>query len=142
MELHTELKALGTGATKYLYDKPDKGLLESFPSPFSVSELNPCGCVGELNIVCPEMTSLCPLTLQPDFATIIIDYAPDQKCVESKSLKLYLGSFRNSGEFHEAVVNRICNDLVELLDPHWIKIKGEFTPRGGIPFWPTAYWEK
>ena len=90
----------------------------------------------------PEFTCHCPLTGQPDFAKIVIDYQPDQLCVESKSLKLYLGSFRMHGEFHESCVNRICNDLVKLLDPAWITVRGEFTPRGGIPFWPTAEYRK
>jgi len=94
--------------------------------------------VGTIHIECPEFTCLCPLTGQPDFAKIVIDYCPDKLCVESKSLKLYLGSFRMFGEFHEAGVNRICNDLVKLLGPHWLTVRGEFTPRGGIPFWPTA----
>jgi 7-cyano-7-deazaguanine reductase len=129
MDLHAHLKTLGEGQkTSYRYDAPDAGLLESFPSPFASSEMNPCGCTGTLNIVCPEFTCLCPMTGQPDFGTIIINYQPDKLCVESKSLKLYLGSFRMHGEFHEAGVNRIC--------------KGEFTPRGGIPFWPTAEYRR
>ena len=69
-----------------------------------------------------------------------IEYAPDEWCVESKALKLYLGSFRNQGEFHESCVNRICNDLVALLNPLFIRVVGKFTPRGGIAFWPTAEW--
>lgn len=142
MELHDNIKKLGENATQYKYDKPDKSLLEAFPSPFSIKEMNPNGCVGSLSIVCPEFTSLCPKTMQPDFATIKINYMPDQLCVESKSLKLYLGSFRNHGEFHESCINRICNDLVDLLQPHCIEVIGEFTPRGGIPFWPKVYWEK
>ena len=138
MELHEQLKSLGSGATGYSYDKPDAALLEAFPSPFAQKERNPSGCVGTLHIECPEFTCLCPMTGQPDFGKIIIDYQPDQLCVESKSLKLYLGSFRMHGEFHEAGVNRICNDLVKLLDPVCLTVRGEFTPRGGIPFWPTA----
>lgn len=143
MNLHEGLKTLGEGtATSYRYDGPDAGLLEWFPSPFANQTANPRGCTGTLHIVCPEFTCLCPMTGQPDFATIIIDYQPDQRCVESKSLKLYLGSFRMHGEFHEAGVNRICNDLVTLLDPAWLTVKGEFTPRGGIPFWPTAEYRR
>lgn len=141
-ELHDHIKSLGEGLTRYSYEKPDSTLLEAFPSPFSIEEMNPNGATGEVKIVCPEFTSLCPKTGQPDFATIKITYCPDKLCVESKSLKLYLGSFRNHGEFHESCVNRICNDLVNLLHPHSIRVVGEFTPRGGIPFWPTAYWEK
>ena len=142
MELHDQLKSLGTGATAYSYDKPDAGLLEAFPSPFARRELNPAGAVGTLHIECPEFTCLCPMTGQPDFGKIVIDYQPDTLCVESKSLKLYLGSFRMHGEFHEAGVNRICNDLVKLLDPVCLTVRGEFTPRGGIPFWPTAEYRK
>ncbi len=142
MELHDQLKSLGAGGTAYSYDKPDAGLLEAFPSPFARRELNPAGAVGTLHIECPEFTCLCPMTGQPDFGKIVIDYQPDTLCVESKSLKLYLGSFRMHGEFHEAGVNRICNDLVKLLDPVCLTVRGEFTPRGGIPFWPTAEYRK
>jgi 7-cyano-7-deazaguanine reductase len=140
-ELHAGIKKLGETETNYKYDAPDKSLLEAFPSPFYLNETNPNSVGGSLNIVCPEFTSLCPKTGQPDFATIIIDYVPDTKCVESKSLKLYLGSFRNHGEFHESCICRITNDLVELLNPLWIKVTGQFTPRGGIPFWPTCEWD-
>jgi 7-cyano-7-deazaguanine reductase len=142
MELHKQLKSLGSGTTGYNYDKPDAALLEAFPSPFAKKERNPVGAVGTLHIECPEFTCLCPMTGQPDFGTIVIDYQPNQLCVESKSLKLYLGSFRMYGEFHEAGVNRICNDLVQLLDPAWLTVRGEFTPRGGIPFWPTAEYRR
>lgn len=85
---------------------------------------------------CPEFTSLCPITNQPDFATIYISYIPDKKLVESKSLKLYLFSFRNHGDFHEDCVNIIMNDLIELLDPRYIEVWGKFTPRGGISIDP------
>lgn len=142
MGLHEKLKSLGQGkATNYAYDMPDAGLLEAFPSPFNSATLNPAGCTGTLHIECPEFTCLCPMTGQPDFGTIIIDYQPDALCVESKSLKLYLGSFRMHGEFHEAGVNRICNDLVKLLAPVWLTVEGRFTPRGGIPFWPKAQYQ-
>jgi len=142
MELHEQLKSLGSASTRYSYDKSDAALLEAFPSPFALPEMNPVGAVGTLHIECPEFTCLCPMTGQPDFARIVIDYQPDTLCVESKSLKLYLGTFRMHGEFHEAGVNRICNDLVKLLDPVWLTVRGEFTPRGGIPFWPTADYRK
>jgi 7-cyano-7-deazaguanine reductase len=142
MTLHENLKSLGTGATAYRYDQPDSSLLESFPSPFAQAELNPARAVGTLHIECPEFTCLCPMTGQPDFAKIVIDYQPDSLCVESKSLKLYLGSFRMHGEFHESCVNRICNDLVKLLEPTWLTVRGEFTPRGGIPFWPKAEYHR
>lgn len=85
---------------------------------------------------CPEFTSLCPITSQPDFATIYISYIPDIKMVESKSLKLYLYSFRNHGDFHEDCVNIIMKDLIKLMDPKYIEVWGKFTPRGGISIDP------
>lgn len=85
---------------------------------------------------CPEFTSLCPITQQPDFATICIDYLPDRRMVESKSLKLYLFSFRNHGAFHEDCVNLVMKDLIELMDPKYIEVTGIFTPRGGISIHP------
>jgi len=85
---------------------------------------------------CPEFTSLCPITSQPDFATMYISYIPDKKIVESKSLKLYLFSFRNHGDFHEDCVNIIMDDLIKLMDPRYIEVWGKFTPRGGISIDP------
>lgn len=85
---------------------------------------------------CPEFTSLCPITGQPDFATITISYIPDKHMVESKSLKLYLFSFRNHGDFHEDCINIIMKDLVKLMDPKYIEVWGKFTPRGGISIDP------
>lgn len=79
-----------------------------------------------------EFTCLCPMTGQPDFATIKVDYVPDQKVVESKSFKLYLWSYRNEGAFHEHLVNTILDDLVKVLNPHWCKVTGVFNIRGGI----------
>jgi len=87
---------------------------------------------------CPEFTSLCPKTGQPDFATIIINYIPGPHLVESKSLKLYLFSFRNHGDFHEDCVNVIMKDLQKLTEPKYIEVKGIFTPRGGIAIYPFA----
>ncbi len=87
---------------------------------------------------CPEFTTLCPITGQPDFAEIRIAYVPDAKMVESKSLKLYLFSFRNNGDFHEDCVNTIMKDLVKLMDPKYIEVTGFFTPRGGISIYPYA----
>lgn len=87
---------------------------------------------------CPEFTSLCPITGQPDFAEIRIEYIPDVKMVESKSLKLYLFSFRNHGDFHEDCVNIIMKDLVKLMEPKYIEVEGLFTPRGGISIYPYA----
>jgi 7-cyano-7-deazaguanine reductase len=87
---------------------------------------------------CPEFTCLCPMTGQPDFATISIDYVPDALCVELKSLKLYLWSYRNEGAFHEAVTNQICDDLVTALAPRSITVIGKFWVRGGISTTVTA----
>lgn len=98
---------------------------------------------------CPEFTSLCPITGQPDFATIYISYIPDELMVESKSLKLYLFSFRNHGDFHEDCVNIIMKDLIKLMNPKYIEVWGKFLPRGGIsidPYCnygrPGTRWEK
>jgi len=87
---------------------------------------------------CPEFTSLCPITGQPDFAEIRINYLPGERMVESKSLKLYLFSFRNHGDFHEDCVNKIMKDLIKLMDPKYIEVIGLFTPRGGISIYPFA----
>ncbi len=91
-----------------------------------------------VTFLCPEFTSLCPKTRHPDFAKIIISYIPREKMVESKSLKLYLFSFRNHGDFHEDCVNIIMKDLIRLMDPKYIEVKGIFTPRGGIAIHPFA----
>ncbi|MBP5482243.1 MAG: NADPH-dependent 7-cyano-7-deazaguanine reductase QueF [Paludibacteraceae bacterium] len=87
---------------------------------------------------CPEFTSLCPKTGQPDFAKIIINYIPNERMVESKSLKLYLFSFRNHGDFHEDCINIIMKDLVKLMSPRYLEVVGIFTPRGGISIYPFA----
>ncbi len=87
---------------------------------------------------CPEFTALCPITSQPDFAEIKIAYIPDIKMVESKSLKLYLFSFRSHGAFHEDCVNIIMDDLIKLMDPKYIEVTGLFYPRGGISIYPYA----
>jgi len=86
----------------------------------------------EIHMECPEFTCLCPKTGQPDFAEIDILYIPDKKCIELKSLKLYLWSYRDEGAFHEAVTNRILDDLVKACQPRWIRVTGEFNVRGGI----------
>lgn len=91
---------------------------------------------------CPEFTSLCPITGQPDFATIYISYIPGEKMVESKSLKLYLFSFRNHGDFHEDCMNIIMKDLIKLMDPKYIEVWGKFTPRGGISIDPYCNYGK
>ena len=87
---------------------------------------------------CPEFTTLCPITGQPDFAELKIMYIPDERMVESKSLKLYLFSFRNHGDFHEDCVNTIMKDLVKLMNPKYLEVKGLFVPRGGISIYPYA----
>ncbi len=99
--------------------------LEVFPNPHPNREY-------EIEHVCPEFTSVCPITGQPDFATIRIVYVPGEKCVELKSLKLYLGAFRNEGHFYEDVTNLILDDLVAMMDPIRIEVIGEFNVRGGI----------
>ena len=85
-----------------------------------------------IELDCPEFTCVCPMTGQPDFATIRIRYTPDTLCVELKSLKLYLWSYRDEGAFHEAVTNRILDDLVAACAPRWMRVTGEFNVRGGI----------
>jgi len=139
--MNDNLDALGASAQDYQFEKPDKHILERFEAPtWENLKDNPTGA-QQISIQIPEFTSLCPKTGQPDFAKIIIEYAPKQWCIESKSLKLYMFSFRNHGEFHESCVNRITTDLVAVLDPWWMQVQGQFTPRGGIPFWPTQRWE-
>jgi 7-cyano-7-deazaguanine reductase len=136
-----QFKALGRSAEKnkdlYNFDSPDASILESFPNPAADKQINPSEAPLSIHIEVPEFTSLCPVTGQPDFATIIIDYSPDAHCVESKSLKLYLLGYRNHGAFHEECVTRICNDLVALLNPLLLRVEGKFTPRGGIPLRPA-----
>lgn len=124
------LSHLGSGGTKYIFDY-DPALLESFANKHPGNDYF-------VRFNCPEFTSLCPMTGQPDYATILINYIPDLKLVESKSLKLYLFSFRNHGDFHEDVVNIIMKDLIKLLEPKYIEVIGEFTPRGGISIYPFA----
>ena len=99
--------------------------LNTFPNPNADRDY-------EIHFHCPEFTCVCPMTGQPDFATISIDYVPDALCVELKSLKLYLWSFRNEGAFHEAVTNQICDDLVAAISPRSITVVGKFWMRGGI----------
>jgi 7-cyano-7-deazaguanine reductase len=99
--------------------------LETFPNPKPERDY-------EIRFECPEFTCLCPLTGQPDFAVIRIEYVPDRLCVELKSLKLYLWSYRDEGAFHEAVTNRIADDLVSALSPRRLTVSGGFRVRGGI----------
>ncbi len=95
-----------------------------------------------INMDCPEFTHICPITGQPDFAQLIITYIPDKKCIESKSLKLYLSSFRNTGTFHEAVTNKILDDIVSASDPHEARVIGNFNTRGGIAIQVVAEHKK
>ena len=104
-----------------------------------VTKANPCPDRDyEVHLECPEFTCLCPMTGQPDFATVTVTYVPDKHIVELKSLKLYLWSFRDEGAFHEAVVNRILDDLVCALHPRRIEVVGDFRVRGGIHTTVTA----
>jgi 7-cyano-7-deazaguanine reductase len=107
--------------------------LESFPNPNPERDY-------EIRFECPEFTCLCPRTGQPDFATIRIRYVPNELCVELKSLKLYLWTFRDEGHFHEAVTNRILDDLVALLQPRHMTVEGDFLVRGGIHTVVEASW--
>lgn len=121
---------LGDKATRYP-DRYAPEVLETFINKHPDNEYL-------VTFLCPEFTSLCPKTGQPDFAKIIINYIPRKRMVESKSLKLYLFSFRNHGDFHEDCVNIIMKDLIALMDPRYIEVKGIFTPRGGIAIHPYA----
>ena len=104
---------------------PKQARLETFPNP------NPRRDYW-IRLECPDFTSLCPVTGQPDFAEIIIDYVPEKLCVETKSLKLYLSSYRNVPSFNEEVINTILDDLVRVCAPRQMKIQGKFAPRGGL----------
>ena len=128
-----ELQALGN-RTEYSQDYAPE-VLETFENMHPDNDY-------WVRFNCPEFTTLCPITGQPDFATITISYVPDEKLVESKSLKLYLFSFREHGDFHEDVVNIIMNDLIKLLDPKYIEVWGRFLPRGGISIDPYCNYGK
>ena len=123
-----EITLLGNQKTRYQYQY-DPTVLEAFENKHPNNDYF-------VKFNCPEFTSLCPMTGQPDFATFYISYIPSQKMVESKSLKLYLFSFRNHGDFHEDCMNIIMKDLIQLMDPKYIEVWGKFTPRGGISIDP------
>ncbi len=123
-EIYQGLSQLG-GSGK-IPESPDQAVLETVPNPHP-------GTRYLVRFTCPEFTSLCPVTGQPDFAHLVIDYVPKDRLVESKSLKLYLHSFRNHAGFHEACTVEIGKRLVEALDPEWLRIGGYWYPRGGIP---------
>jgi 7-cyano-7-deazaguanine reductase len=126
----SKLTVLG-GPTRYQYDNPDPGMLESF----SNAHPDQPWVVG---LECAEFTSLCPMTGQPDFGRIRIQYIPARLCVESKSLKLYLGAYRNHGSFHEDCVNRIAADVQACIAPRYLRVLGDFNARGGIAIRPLA----
>ena len=105
---------------------PDEAVLDTAANPHP-------GLLYAVRFTCPEFTSLCPITGQPDFAHLVIDYVPEAVILESKSLKLYLGAFRNHGAFHEDCTLRIARRLVAALSPRWLRISGYWYPRGGIP---------
>jgi 7-cyano-7-deazaguanine reductase len=122
------------GATTPLPANPEEAVLERVRNPHA-------GTAYVVRFTAPEFTSLCPMTGQPDFAHLVIDYVPAQWLVESKSLKLYLGSFRNHGAFHEDCTIAIGKRLMGVLEPQWLRIGGYWYPRGGMPidvFWQTA----
>ena len=123
-DIYSNLKQLGS--TTVLPENPEAAELERVPN----SQAGTAYCV---RFTAPEFTSLCPMTGQPDFAHLVIDYIPGEWLVESKSLKLFLGSFRNHGAFHEGCTVSIAKRLVDLLKPEWLRIGGYWYPRGGIP---------
>lgn len=125
---------LGNQNNTYAFDY-DPSVLETFENKHQDKDYF-------VKFNCPEFTSLCPITQQPDFATVYISYIPDVKMVESKALKLYLFSFRNHGDFHEDCMNIILKDLIELMDPKYIEVWGKFMPRGGISIDPYTNYGK
>jgi len=128
------IETLQLGKASALPASPEEAVLDRVPNPHA-------GTNYLARFTAPEFTSICPVTGQPDFGILVIDYVPREWLVESKSLKLYLGSFRNHGAFHEDCTVGIAKRLVELLDPVWLRIGGYWYPRGGIPidvFWQTG----
>ena len=134
MREREELTLLGNKVNKYRTDYAPE-VLEKFANKHPDNDYF-------VKFNCPEFTSLCPITGQPDFATVYISYVPDKFLVESKSLKLYLFSFRDHGDFHEDVINIIMKDLVKLLEPKYIEVWGKFLPRGGLSIDPYANYGK
>ncbi len=120
--------------------KPEDAVIETFTNQYQERSYL-------IKFDCQDFTSLCPVTGQPDFASISIEYVPDKLCIETKSLKYYLHSFRNTAAFNEKVTNTILNDLAEACKPRWMQVKGEFVPRGGIALttvaeYPDFDWKK
>lgn len=132
MSREEELSQLGSGDTEYMYEYAPE-LLETFENQHKENDY-------WVTLNADEFTSLCPITNQPDFGTLIINYIPNVKMVESKSLKLYLFSFINNGEFHEDVVNKIGKDLVALMEPKYLEVVGLFYPRGNISIHPRFFY--
>lgn len=128
-----DFKSLGKNVHSYEFNY-DSSCLDAISKDFDYEPL--------IKINAPEFTCLCPVTGQPDFATVCINYIPNKHIVESKSLKLYLFSFRNVGIFHEDFVQKVLNDLIKLLDPLYIEVIGKFNPRGGIDIAPFANYAK
>ena len=129
---YKDLTQLGSGSA--IPVTPEKAILEAVNNPYTDMDYN-------IRFTCPEFTSLCPLTSAPDFAKIIIDYVPNKQIIESKSLKLFLHSFRNHGDFHEACTLYIAKKIIDKIQPKWLRIGGYWYPRGGIPidvFFQTA----
>ena len=132
MSKSNHLDALGNKSS--IPTRPDKTVLEKVANP-------KIGVNYSIRLTCPEFTSICPVTSQPDFAYIIIDYVPNKFIVESKSFKLYLLGYRNHGAFHEDCTISLAQDIIDLLLPKWLRIAGYWYPRGGIPidiFWQTS----
>jgi len=125
-----ELTVLGA-RTAYHYDEPSAEVLEVFQSPARQSE-------WAVSLECAEFTSLCPVTGQPDYGRLYVDYVPDGLCIESKSLKLYLMRYRNHGAFHEQCVNQVADDIASRARPLYLRVFGDFNPRGGIAIKPLA----
>ncbi len=123
MTEYDKLEQLGQNSP--LPSSPDEAALERVQNPTKEPYL--------VRLTCPEFTSICPVTGQPDFAHIVVDYVPNKWIVESKSFKLYMGSFRNHGDFHEACTTGIGQRLLKELNPHWLRVGGYWYPRGGIP---------
>ena len=137
-----KLQALSLSAeanrTSYQYNHIESQLLERFPNPVAEHQHTELRVTMHEEVIAPEFTCLCPITGQPDFARVIVTYRPDLWCFESKAFKLYLGTFRNVGTFHESAAHRILLDLVQLVRPIWMMVDADYAPRGGIAFRPRA----
>lgn len=149
-----KLRALSESAEKnrklYSYNEPNSDLLETFSvpkrtqKPFSSRDKKKCFTPASFSVTVEtdEFTALCPLTGQPDYGTLKITYSPRYKCLESKSFKLYLMGYRQFGCFHESIVARVAQDLVNALDPDFLQVTGVFKARGGVSFTPTAVYKR